>query len=76
MGRVPTAVRDRSRAQQLAPQETVTSLHSDLLHGVPKRATYKENLEALKDRFGDQHLGAAYRNQLITRTQRARESVQ
>jgi hypothetical protein len=32
---------------------------TDMLHGVPKEVTYEETLEALEDRFGDQHLAAA-----------------
>jgi hypothetical protein len=43
---------------------TVQSRATDLLHGGPKGATYKESLEALEDRFGDQHLAAANRSQL------------
>jgi hypothetical protein len=49
---------------------------TDVLHGLPKGATYEETLEALEDRFGDQHLAPAYRNQLKTRTQRVGESLQ
>jgi hypothetical protein len=37
---------------------------SDVLHRVPKGRTYVETLE---DRFGDQHLAAAYRSQLKTK---------
>jgi hypothetical protein len=33
---------------------------TDVLHGVPKCAIYEETLEALEDRFGDQHLAADY----------------
>jgi hypothetical protein len=36
--------------------------------------TYKDTLQALEDRFGDQHFAATYRCQL-TRTQKARESL-
>jgi hypothetical protein len=43
----------------------------DVLHGVPRGSTYDETIEALEDRFGGQHLAAAYRSQLKTRTQRA-----
>jgi hypothetical protein len=35
---------------------------TDGLHGVPKGATYEETPDALEDRFGDQHLAAAYRS--------------
>jgi hypothetical protein len=48
----------------------------DVLHGVPRGATYEETIEALEDRFGDQHLAAAYRSQLKTRTQKPGESLQ
>jgi hypothetical protein len=48
----------------------------DVLHGVPRGATYEEAIEALEDRFGDQHLAAAYRSQLKARTQKAGESQQ
>jgi hypothetical protein len=48
----------------------------DVLHGVPRGATYEEAIEALEDRFGDQHLAAAYRSQLKTRTQKAGETLQ
>jgi hypothetical protein len=49
---------------------------ADVLHGIPINATYQKTLQALEDRFGDQHLAAAYRSQLKARTQRARESLQ
>jgi hypothetical protein len=65
------------------PQEKATYLIAalqgracDVLHGVPRGATYEETIEALEDRFGDQHLAAAYRSQLKTRTQKAGESLQ
>jgi hypothetical protein len=48
----------------------------DVLHGVLRGATYEETIEALEDRFGDQHLAAAYRSQVKTRTQKAGESQQ
>jgi hypothetical protein len=48
----------------------------DVLHWVPTGAKYEEAIEALEDRFGDQHLAAAYRSQLKARTQRAGESPQ
>lgn len=41
---------------------------SDVLREDPKEATYEETIEALTDRFGDQHLAAAYRTQFKTRT--------
>jgi hypothetical protein len=37
--------------------------------------TYEEALQALEDRFGDQHFAAAYRSQLKARTQRTGESL-
>jgi hypothetical protein len=43
----------------------------DVLHGFPREATYEETIEAREDRFGDQHLAAAYRSQLKTRTEKA-----
>lgn len=44
---------------------------SDVLHGFPKGATYEE----IHQRFGDQHLAAAYGSQLKTRIQGVRESL-
>jgi hypothetical protein len=49
---------------------------ADILYGIPADATYEETLQVLEDRFGDQHFTAAYRCQLTTRTQKARESLQ
>jgi hypothetical protein len=49
---------------------------TDVLHGVPKGATYEKTLEAQADLFRDQHLAAAYRSQLKTRTQGVGESTQ
>jgi hypothetical protein len=57
----------------------ITSLQAratDVLHGIPKSATYEETLQALEERFGDQHFAAAFRSQLKTRTQKAGESLQ
>jgi hypothetical protein len=48
---------------------------ADVLHGIPTNATYGETLQALDDRFGDQHFAATYRCQL-TRTQRVGETLQ
>jgi hypothetical protein len=48
---------------------------ADVLHSILTNTTYKETLQALEDRFGDQHFAAAYRCQL-TRTQKAGESLQ
>jgi hypothetical protein len=49
---------------------------ADVLHGIPTHATYDETLQTLEDRFEDQHLAAAFRSQLKTKTQRAGESLQ
>jgi hypothetical protein len=46
---------------------------TDVLHGVPKGATYEE---ALEDPFGDQHLATAYRSRLKSRTQGVGKSMQ
>jgi hypothetical protein len=46
-----------------------------VLHGIPTGATYEETLQALEDRFGDQHFAAAYRSQLKARKQEAGESL-
>jgi hypothetical protein len=49
---------------------------SDVLHTIPTSATYEETLQALKDRFEEQHFATAYRSQLKTRIHRAAESLQ
>jgi hypothetical protein len=49
---------------------------ADVLYGIPKNVTYEETLQALQDRFGDQHFAALFRSQLKTRIQRAGESLQ
>jgi hypothetical protein len=57
----------------------ITSLKgraADVLYGIPTSTTYMETLQALEDRFGDQNFSAAYRCQLTSRTQKARESLQ
>jgi hypothetical protein len=48
----------------------------DVLYGIPTSTTYEETLQALEDRFGDQHFSAAYRCQLTTGTQKAGASLQ
>jgi hypothetical protein len=48
---------------------------ADVLPGIPTNTTYEDSLQALEDRFGDQHFAAAYRCQL-TRTQKAGEFLQ
>jgi hypothetical protein len=47
-----------------------------VLNVISTNATYEESLQALEDRFRDQHFAAAYGNQLTTRTQEAGESIQ
>jgi hypothetical protein len=47
-----------------------------MLLGIPTNATYEYTLQALEDRFGDQHFAAAYRCQLTTRTLKGREFLQ
>jgi hypothetical protein len=49
---------------------------ADVLPGIPANTTYENTLQALEDRFGDQHFAAAYRCQLTTRIQKAGESLQ
>jgi hypothetical protein len=46
------------------------------MHWVPKGATYEETLEALEDRFGEEHLSAAYGSQLKTKAQDVGEFLQ
>jgi hypothetical protein len=46
-----------------------------MLHGIPTITTYEDTLQALEDRFGDQHNAAAYRCQR-TSTQKTREPLQ
>jgi hypothetical protein len=83
MGHVPVSVPDLSRAQFLEVPEEIYIMFialqgraTDVLHGVPKGATYEEALEALEDRFGDQHLAFDYRSHLKTRTQFVGEFLQ
>jgi hypothetical protein len=45
---------------------------ADVLPRIPTNTTYEDTLQALEDRFGDQHFAAAYHCQLTTRTQKAR----
>jgi hypothetical protein len=49
---------------------------TNVLHSIPKGATYEETLKALDDCFGDQHIAAAYCSQLKARTRKARKSLQ
>jgi hypothetical protein len=35
---------------------------SNVLHGVPKEATYKETIKALEDHFRDQHLATVHQS--------------
>jgi hypothetical protein len=46
---------------------------ADVLYSIPTDVTYKENLKALEDCFGDQHFAAAFHSQIKTRTQRSWE---
>jgi hypothetical protein len=47
-----------------------------VLHGVPKGRTCEETLQAMEDRFREEHFAAAYRSQLKMRTQKVGESIQ
>jgi hypothetical protein len=65
------------------PQEKSTYLitalqgrATNVLHAVPKGATYEEILEILEDRLENQHLVTTYRSQPNSRTQRAEPSLQ
>ncbi|PNF34431.1 hypothetical protein B7P43_G13239 [Cryptotermes secundus] len=49
---------------------------AEILPGIPANTTYEETLQALEDRFGDQHFAAAYHCQLRMRMQRPGESLQ
>jgi hypothetical protein len=48
---------------------------TDVLHGIPKGASYDEILQALEDCFGKEPFAALYRSQLKVRTQKAGESL-
>jgi hypothetical protein len=48
---------------------------ADVLPGIPTNTTYEDILQALEDRFEDQHFAAAYRYQL-TRTYKVGEYLQ
>lgn len=49
---------------------------ADILHSLPVEATYEDIVGALRDRFGDHQLAAAYRSQLKTRVQASEETLQ
>jgi hypothetical protein len=49
---------------------------ADVLPCIPTNTSYGDTLQALEDRFGDQHFAAAYHCQLTTRKEEARESLQ
>jgi hypothetical protein len=49
---------------------------AEVLPCIPTSTTYEDTLQALEDRFGDQHFAAAYRCQLTTRIQNPGESLQ
>jgi hypothetical protein len=55
---------------------TLKGRAAGVLPGIPTYTTYKDTLQALEDRFGDQHFAAAYHCQLRTRTQKPGESLQ
>jgi hypothetical protein len=40
---------------------------AEVLPAIPTNTTYEDALQALEDRFGDQHFAAAYHSQLIER---------
>ncbi|PNF17836.1 hypothetical protein B7P43_G05714 [Cryptotermes secundus] len=80
---VPATIRDRSRTQPIVGQGKSTYLitalkgrAAEVLPGIPANTTYEETLQALENRFRDQHFAAAYHCQLRTRTQRPGESLQ
>jgi hypothetical protein len=47
-----------------------------VLHGITTCTTYEDTLQALEDRFGNQHFADAYRCQLTTRAQKAGDTLQ
>jgi hypothetical protein len=47
----------------------------DVLPGIPTNTTYENTLQALEDRFSDQHFAVAYRCQ-VTSAQQAGEPLQ
>jgi hypothetical protein len=49
---------------------------ADVLHSVPAEATYEDIVGALRDRFGDHQLAAAYRSHLKARVQSGGETLQ
>jgi hypothetical protein len=58
-----TVAEHNCRMQQEKSTYLITTLQgraTDVLHGVPKEATYEKTLEALEDLFRDQHLAAAF----------------
>jgi hypothetical protein len=54
---------------------TLKGQAADVLTGIPTNTTYKNNLQALEDSFGDQPFAVAYRCQ-VTRTQKAGKCLQ
>jgi hypothetical protein len=67
----------------LTPNEKVAHLLSvlkgqaaDIVWTVPAKATYQDVIGALRDRFGDHQLAAAYRSQLKARVQISGETLQ
>jgi hypothetical protein len=49
---------------------------ADILHSIPAGASYEDIIGALRDRFGDHQLAAAYRSQLKARVQLNGETLQ
>jgi hypothetical protein len=49
---------------------------ADILHSVPAEASYEDIVGALRDRFGDHQLAAAYRSHLKARVQMGGETLQ
>jgi hypothetical protein len=49
---------------------------ADVLHSVPAEAPYEDIVGALRDRFGDHQLAAAYRSHLKARVQTGGETLQ
>jgi hypothetical protein len=73
---IDTVAEHYGGAPRVKATHMVTALQdraSIVLHRVSKEAMY-ETIKALEDRFGDQHLAAAYFSQLKTRTQHVGES--
>jgi hypothetical protein len=55
---------------------TMKGRENNVLPSIPTNMTYQDTLQALENRFGDQHIAAAYHCQLTARTQKVGESLQ